>query len=384
MAFDYFTFVYEKMCHRDVIMQSAAPDNAALSSWRLRQVERCRQQFGARRALDVVHAPLAIELNKGCSVGCWFCGVDAGPLQSCLPYDESNQLLWHETLTALHAVLGEAAACGFLYWATEPLDNPDYEHFVFDFYSELGAWPQTTTAVATRDIRRTRALIEQARNHGSKVEHFSILSVADLRKVHRVFTADELLHVECVTQNREAETVKARSGRAARVTDSRRHRVSSDPAGSTIACVSGFLLNMVERSIQLVTPCNTTEQWPLGYMVLDADEFSDGASLRQAISRMIDRRCCTDIAPGTVLQWRLDVKVSTTSNSIILTSPAAVTDVACGDFDPTLLASRLGSGGSTVRDLLKTICRDDASAAHLMTLLRRLFQHGLFVESTFG
>ena len=58
-----------------------------------------------------------------------------------------------------HAIVGDAAGRGLCYYATEPLDNPDYECFLVDFHAEFGRVPQTTTAAATRDIERTRRLL---------------------------------------------------------------------------------------------------------------------------------------------------------------------------------------------------------------------------------
>ena len=46
--------------------------------------------------------------------------------------------------------------------------------------------------------------------------------------------------------------------------------------GGTIACVSGFLFNMVERNVRLISPCNASERWPLGYRIYDEGTFTDG------------------------------------------------------------------------------------------------------------
>jgi hypothetical protein len=59
------------------------------------------------------------------------------------------------------------------------------------------------------------------------------------------------------------------------------------PQPGTIACVSGFLLNMVKRTVKLISPCRANDEWPLGYIVFDERTFTDAADLdRQMLSIM--------------------------------------------------------------------------------------------------
>ena len=58
---------------------------------------------------------------------------------------ESGQL-WRECLGVVAQVYGIAARRGFLYWATDPLDNPDYEH----------SWPTSTTCSGSARRPRPR------------------------------------------------------------------------------------------------------------------------------------------------------------------------------------------------------------------------------------
>src|SRR5580765_7001648 len=143
----YREFYREKRSHRRLIRKECQSSNARIATWRARQINRCVGELGMRKADALVHAPLAIEIAKGCSVGCWFCGVAAPKLDHTWPYNEANRETWRSTLSVLHEVMGDCAKQGFIYWATDPLDNPDYEKFLIDFHEILGRCPQTTTAM---------------------------------------------------------------------------------------------------------------------------------------------------------------------------------------------------------------------------------------------
>ena len=45
------------------------------------------------------------------------------------------------------------------------------------------------------------------------------------------------------------------------------YQESDDYPMNTIGCVTGFLFNMVDRTVQLISPCTATDEWPLGFYV---------------------------------------------------------------------------------------------------------------------
>lgn len=241
----YSAFMAEKLAHRAELRQLGTPSDPVLAAWRRRQVLRAERDLGSQRADAIVHAPLAIELSEGCSVGCWFCGVSSSRFKSSWLYAD-NAALWRGCLEAIRDVIGDCASQGFLYWATDPLDNPDYESFVADFHGVLGRCPQTTTAMGGKNIERTRAMLQLSRSLGSPVDRLSILTLSQLDVVHSSFSAEELLQVELVPQNKEAASthVKSRSGRARTSKQKRAGELVSVDSSSTIACVSGFLISL--------------------------------------------------------------------------------------------------------------------------------------------
>ena len=283
----YRAFVSEKFAHRDELRRASKPNSAHFHAWRLRQMFRTNSQLGVAKAHGIVHPLAAFELSKGCSVGCWFCGVSAPKLGDNLPYSEANRDLWRQVCQVWREEIGEAAEQAFLYWATDPLDNPDYEHFACDFHELCGYFPQTTTAIPHRDFERTRRLLRLSEERGCLLNRFSILTPGILQRVHASFTAEELAFVELVMQMPKETTSKAVAGRAR---ERALQRGETDLQPSTIACISGFLVQMVERTIKLITPCPASSRWPLGYVVHGERSFSDGESFRSALrSLMTDK-----------------------------------------------------------------------------------------------
>lgn len=269
----------------------AACTNPNYIAWRLRQTARTKSQIVAAIHEQIGHFPVAFELSKGCSVGCWFCSVSAPRLEDIFFYTPENAKLWREVLTVLKQTLGSAAGDGFCYWASDPLDNPDYEKFLCDFHAILGVFPQTTTAQPLKDPQRTRSLLRLSLEKGCRLNRFSILSLKMLLQVHQEFTAEELAFVGLVQQHKEAGIPKANAGRMRERTQKqpdKRQEVLDESVAGTNACVTGFLFNMVDRTVKLVSPCPASERWPNGYWVYQEARFDTAEELKQLLEEMIE------------------------------------------------------------------------------------------------
>jgi radical SAM family RiPP maturation amino acid epimerase len=280
-----------------------------IRAWRMRQAARLESQTTRISYERNGHFPVSFELTKGCSVGCWFCSLSASRLSNIFAYNQENAKLWREVLELMRDELGASAAEGFCYWATDPLDNPDYEKFVLDFYRILGAFPPTTTAQPLKDPARTRSLLQLSKEKGCEVLRFSILSLEMLNQVHQEFTAEELSLVHLVLMNKEsARPIKADAGRA-------RERRKKDPKVSnqfldsiTAACVTGFLFNMVDRSVKLISSCLPNESWPFGYRIHSEGTFSDFGDLDRLIETMIADHMPLTVRSKDRVRFRPDLK----------------------------------------------------------------------------
>ena len=378
----YRAFITEKLRWRGTLRDLGRSPHPGFDAWRTRQINRCWGQLGLRKADGIIHAPVSFELCRGCSVGCWFCGIGARKLTEVWPYDDANGALWRGTLTALYEVIGSSAARGFCYWATDPLDNPDYERFCVDFHEILGRFPQTTTAQPLRDPARMRTLLALSRGRGCEVNRFSVLSKSILRKIFETYTARELLHVELVEQMDGSADGKAFAGRA-RERGEKFQKATSNPIPddtntSTIACVSGFLVRMPARTIELVSPCNADERWPLGYRVHDRRTFDGLESLRACLADMTAALPVT-LAFDAGVALRRDLHLERTADGFTLTSPFIRHTFNSARY-PAMreLGETLAEGG-TAGDIALAVERARGVDLHVtLHALNKLFGAGFF------
>ena len=311
--------------HRDLIREAGATDriNPRFHAWRERQIARCTSELGDS-AGSIVHPVVSYELSDGCSMGCWFCGISADKFKGYYPYTPENAALWRGVLQVMVDLFGPAAQTGFCYWATDPADNPDYANFIEDHYQLTGALPQTTTAAPLKNVAWTREMLAVQKRHPTIVNRFSILSLKILDRVHAEFTPEELLEVELVTQNRDALGNKANAGRAhdrrekLRASGREDKDLKVSDGHSTIACVSGFLINMMNRHVKLVSPTMASEKWPLGYRVYDEAHFESPTELRRILDGMIDRHMPEALPGNSPIAFRDDLDFTRTEDGFAL------------------------------------------------------------------
>ena len=303
-----------------------ADDGGAIEpyrAWRERQIARAAFAQGYVIAPVSLHLPFAVELTRGCSFGCWFCGLSASRLEAALPADLDA---FEKTMGALHAVLGASGARGFLFWATDPLDHPDYEAFAEVFRRVFGRFPTTTTAGPHLDFDRTRRLMALARAGDCPGLRFSVVSLRRLGGLHATFTAEELADVDLVMVNRESTAALAEAGHARdvarrwpeRAAHERSKLAAFNPGGPgdddgiwthrTIACVSGFLVQPVEGRVRLISPEPCSDRWPDGYAVFDEARFEDPAGFARALDRLVARNMKPDPPERLALQRGVTVE----------------------------------------------------------------------------
>ncbi|MAC19431.1 MAG: hypothetical protein CMJ23_07095 [Phycisphaerae bacterium] len=241
-----------------------SPTCPSLATWRWRQMARLKFELAPSSAGQIRHIPFAIELTRGCSGRCWFCGISAEPLTGVFERTEENIALFRGLLSHLRAAFGPAAAGdGILYWATDPMDHPEYEAFVDDYAGIIGVAPSTVTALAGRDPERAASILASLSRYPARPHRFSLLSPKDYRTIIARFDPDELASVELLPQFRKDLALKFAAGRA-RARMKQGQKTGTEPRAGTIACLSGLLVDLVDKTIRIVTPCSSSEHRPDG------------------------------------------------------------------------------------------------------------------------
>lgn len=358
--------------------------NAAISvdrftAWHSRQIARCTTELGYHR---IPHIVLAFELTKGCSQACWFCGVAARELQGVFDYSPENKALWRELLTICREEIGTACLCGICYCATEPMDNPHYFSFIKDFRRILGYAPMTTTAAGVKNLERTRELLEYYNREDPLGLRLSITTLNDLHKLHEMFSAEELSLVRLALQNKGTLFPKSPCGKF-------RYHEKKNPADdsisenisvlATIACLTGFLVNMVDRSIQLVSPCQATDRWPLGYRIFWEGQFSDGKDFRTCIRQAIDETMTVSIPPDRRISFRGDLKYETLENGFRLANRYRRVSLRANDaFKP--IGELIHQGDMTISEIMATVTSQGVNLFNGLAQLNLLFENGFLEE----
>ena len=239
-------------------------------------------------------------------------------------------------VTGLKETLGDASKWGILYFATDPIDTPDYEKFCVDFSDITSMFPQTTTAIAFKDVPRMKKLLKLSNSRGCRVDRFSVLSLGVLKKIHKSFTPDELTNVELIVQNPDSTQIKSTSGRQFEkvkvkpelvdkelskfpiLKHDKDAELTPDLLPGTICCISGFLVNLLEKTVKLISPWRAEEKWPLGYIIYDQGTFTDGESFIELIHQMIERSMPLSVTEMDTLRFRRGLKYESNDQGFML------------------------------------------------------------------
>lgn len=417
---DYFQ---TKVKWRDEVKQTATSDDPRFKAWRTRQIARNALENGAFDD-HIIHAPFAIELTDGCTVGCWFCGVGATKFVEPWLYTPDNAALWNDLLHVLKAKVGTGSKWGFCYWATDPLDNPDYEKFVNAFCDVIGMFPQTTTAVGHKHPERIKALFKVSEERGCLINRFSVSTERFLREIFAAYTPEDLMRVEIVAQMPDGTTPKALAGAfrdRAKTNDKivqaeidkiaavqakgqklaaewaeanpsdQAAKVDVPPADvvamsmrqpGTIACVSGFLLNMVKKSVKLISPCCASDKWPLGYIVFDERTFTDAADLEAHIEDMMDKHMALDIQPDDRIRLADGLTYERVDAGFHVASPVTALSFLRPDMPDYVgsIGDQISTGERTAGQIaMSAFFQHGVPEVNTLGTLGMLYQRGLLV-----
>jgi hypothetical protein len=378
----------------------ATASDARIAAWRARQQARMQLELGPFQTRASVRAAWNAELTRGCSGGCWFCNMAASGLSGAAPADERSLHEWRGIVRALKTRLGPATRTGFLDGATDPFDHPAYEAFCRIVLDEAGFFPPTSTALALRDPERSRRFFAEAKAAGCWSVRLTIRDQHELDAVHANFSSDELAHVQLNSFTSGSSFVYSLAGRF-------RERFLSDPdfaarerrklafapwyTGSkdyqddnvypvdANTGVAGFSLNLVDRTVSLVTPRPSSDAFPLGFETLDRLTFNDCDEFGGALDALVQRWMPTRLREtDTVALWH-GLRCEPIADGVRLHGRfRQFTDITDADHESTVRAvvDRLRRG-TTVAELIQSL---DVDPCWGTKMLHRFFDAGVLQE----
>lgn len=361
------------------------PQNKKFAAWRKRRIASVKSELGYF-GYQISHPVFAFELSEGCSVGCWFCSFATKKLKAILDYNTSRDYFRRIVQHCIDLFGKEQAAMALPYYCTEPHDNPNYIDFLNDYEELTGAVLCTSTAVGD-DISWVRQLLDYYKRGPYPWPRLSVLSLDMLNKIHDAFSPMELIDIELLMQMRENPRQKVAGGRILKEIDglkgekdiTNKHELRV-PQGS-IACASGFHINLVNRSIQLFSPCYISKKWPYGYRVFDESRYNDENDFPEVIQAMVERSMPLSPPMNKPLRFRDDIVCRPTEDGFDLLTPNQIHHFKgrerCGP-----LGELIAAGDSTYAQLTEQLVKEHGiNPIVLNTVVQRLFDGGFLDEA---
>jgi len=360
------------------------PQNKKFAAWRKRRIAATKSELGAF-GYQISHAVFAFELSDGCSVGCWFCSFAAKKLKGILDYHTRRDYFRRIIQHCIDLFGKEQAALALPYYCSEPHDNPNYIDFLKDYEELTGAVLCTSTAVGD-DISWVRQLLDYYMKGPYPWPRLSVLSVDMLDKIHDAFSPRELQYIQLLMQMKEHPRQKVAGGRILKEIDGLRGERDIKnreeliiPQGS-ISCASGFHINLVNKTIQLFSPCFTSKKWPYGYRVFDEAVYTDENDFPEVIQAMVERSMFLSPPPDKPLRFRDDMVFRPTEEGFDLLTPSQrhyfKSREKCGP-----LGELIAAGESTYAQITGRLVKEHGvNPVVLRTVVQKLFDDGFIDE----
>lgn len=366
-------------------------ESAKYTAWRRRRIQATRSELGAY-GYNIDHPSLAIELALGCSVGCYFCAFDAPKLQQTFDINVPENLeLFRGVSDSLRRQLGWSAGHALLYWSTEPADNPHYIKFMEEYLQVTGS--AVCTATARADEQWVSSLLTHYRRLQQPWPRISVLTRSIMYKVMKRFTPQEARDMTLLMQQKDGEEMRlkvpgGRDKMLARLDTyedlrekdgERRPEDMVVPQGS-IACVSGFLINLLNKTIKVISPCYTTPQYRYGYRTFAEATFTDAADFDRTLTDLIDRVMVFEPYDDMPMKFRDDLKYRPLDTGFQVRSREQVHECSGNEiYGP--LGAMLHEGTFTYAQVVDRMVEHHGFDPIMTTaIIRSLFDQGFLCE----
>lgn len=361
------------------------------NAWRKRRINATKSELGSY-GVNIDHPALAIELAVGCSVGCHFCAFDAQKLTKLFDYEvKENRELFRDVVKSLASFMGPAAASHcMLYWSTEPNDNPHYIDFLKEYESITGYYLCTSTARA--DKKWVADLIKYYQKFPAPWPRISVISKKLMQQLHRQFTPMEFRDLWMLMQQKDSEEYRekvpgGRKKMMAQLEEAEDLRKVKNPENAklnvrqgSIACISGFLINMVEKTVKLISPCYTSDKYPYGYRVFDQQSFKNGEEFNHLLHKMVKRNMVEAPYSDMPLAFRDDLDYRPQEDGFQLVSPNRYHNFSVNPIWKSI-GELISAGNLTYDEVCSALILDKGqNPAMVIASIKHLFDKGFLDE----
>jgi hypothetical protein len=110
--------------------------------------------------------------------------------------------------------------------------------------------------------------------------------------------SDKMQYVRVIPRIRKGSSQILAAGRALRKLQ--QVLPAEREMGETISCLSGFLINLVQKSVKLTCPVAASAEFPDGMLILEEDVYDGVADLVQKTREMALKHCDVGSLKGEV------------------------------------------------------------------------------------
>lgn len=142
-------------------------------------------------------------------------------------------------------------------------------------------------------MERTRHLVQWGQQTYPHYDRFSVLSERDRDRIIQAFTPDELLYTDLLLRYPDSDE--------GNLTKAGRNIDADESKFGTVACTSGFAVNMCDRTVKLLTPTAADAEHPTGELLYEQAPFTDGRDFERVVAGMIDRHMARTLSLSDVI-----------------------------------------------------------------------------------
>jgi hypothetical protein len=248
------------------------------------------------------------------------------------------------------------------------------------------------TATARADEKWISDLLAHYRPLNQPWPRISVLTRSIMYKIHKRFTPEETMDMTLLMQQKDSEEtrLKVPGGRDKMLAkldeydDLRTHDIERRPDDmivpqGSIACVSGFLINIIDKSIRLISPCYTTAEHRYGYRVFDEVKFTDAADFDRQMGAMIERKMVYEPYDAMIMKFRDDLVYRPKADGFQVTTRHQVHQLVGNDvYAP--LGELLNQGTFTYAEVVDNLVERGHNAMIVTAVIKGMFDEGFLCE----